>query len=143
MFDSPTTRAVLRCIKETYGSEPEFLWAKSPGNAVFRHRENGKWYAALLRVPRAKLGLDQPGEVDILDLKCDSRVSGSLLDGKRCFPGYHMNKEHWITLLLDGSLSIDEITPLLDLSYQMTGRPAGGSTAPRRAAGEGRGTTDE
>lgn len=36
------------------------------------------------------------------------------------FPAYHMNKENWISILLDGTVSADEIKPLLELSYQLT-----------------------
>lgn len=140
MFEGPTTKKVLRYIEKTYGGEPEFLWAKYPGNAVFRHRENKKWYAALLCIPKRKLGLMEKGEADILDLKCDSRMIGSLLDGKGYFPGYHMNKEHWITLLLDGSIPEKELFGMIDLSYQMTkGRGRGASPAVEKE----RGQTDE
>lgn len=34
-------------------------------------------------------------------------------------PGYHMNKEHWNTVVLDGSLDPDMITSLIDHSYQI------------------------
>lgn len=114
---------VIRYIEEQYGVEPEFLWAKTPGNAVFRHIRNRKWFAALLQdIPRKTLGLAGAEPVNILDLKCDPLLKGSLLDGSRYLPGYHMNKEHWITLLLDGSLPLSEIYSLIDMSYGITGK---------------------
>lgn len=119
-FTGETTRAVLDYIRERYDVQPEFLWERSPDNAALRHRGTKKWFGALLNIPRRKLGLDQEGNVDILDLKCWPELGGSLRDGKRIFPGYHMNKEHWITLLLDGTLPVEEITPLIDLSWQLT-----------------------
>lgn len=120
VLNRPEAQSVIQYVRETYGTELEFLWAKSPQNAVLRHHDTLKWYAVLLNIPRRKLGLSEAGNVDILDLKCDPRLIGSLIDMKRYFPGYHMNKEHWITLLLDGSLSDEEIFPLIDLSYRMT-----------------------
>lgn len=115
------TVAVLRYIKEQYDVEPEFLWARSPNNAAFRHKGSRKWFAALLMdTPRRVLQLPGEGCVDILDVKCDPKLLGSLLDGQRYLPGYHMNKEHWVTLLLDGSLALQELSPLIDMSYQMT-----------------------
>lgn len=33
---------------------------------------------------------------------------------------YHMNKNKWITIRLDGSVPDDEIKNLIDLSYQLT-----------------------
>lgn len=34
-------------------------------------------------------------------------------------PGYHMNKKHWNTVYVDGSMSRDELTGLIDHSYDM------------------------
>lgn len=107
-------------IQQTYGAEPEFLWARTPNNAVFRHYKTGKWFAALLLgIPRRSLGLSGDGQVDILDLKCSPAMVGSLLDGTKYLPAYHMNKEHWITVLADGSVALEELIPLLNLSYQL------------------------
>ena len=115
------TSEVIGYIKSKYDSEPEFLWKRTPNNAVFRHQGNRKWFAALLLdMPREKLGLVESGKVDVLNLKCDPLLLGSLLDGKRYLPGYHMNKEHWITLLLDGSIPLHEIFELIDMSRRLT-----------------------
>ena len=112
---------VLDYIKGEYGCEPEFLWAKTPGNAAIRHQGNKKWFAALLlAIQRKTLGLGGEGTVDILNVKCDPRMMGSLLDGERYLPGYHMNKEHWLTLLLDGSIPLSDICGLVDVSYGLT-----------------------
>ena len=112
---------VLDYIKGEYDCEPEFLWARTPNNAAFRHQGNKKWFAALLLdTPREKLGLSGGGGVDILDLKCDPRMIGSLVDGKGYLPGYHMNKEHWLTVLLDGTVPLGDICGLIDMSYGLT-----------------------
>lgn len=37
-------------------------------------------------------------------------------------PAYHMNKEHWITILLDGTVSKEKICELIDISYELTGK---------------------
>ena len=117
---SEAVEGIIAHIRETYGAEPEFLWARTPNNAVFRHSGTGKWFAALLlEVPRQSLGLPGGGRADILDLKCGPAMIGSLLDGRRYFPGYHMNKEHWISVLADGSVPLDELAPLLELSYRL------------------------
>ena len=115
------TEAVVAYIKAQYDCAPEFLWARTPNNAAIRHRENRKWFAALmLALPLKHLGLTNGGCADVINLKCDPRMIGSLVDGKRYFPGYHMNKEHWITVLLDGSIPAGEICPLIDLSFDLT-----------------------
>lgn len=120
-FKSPTTAGVVAHIRETYGAEPEFLWIKTPGNAVFRHQSSRKWFAALLmETPGRRLGLKEDGLLDILDLKCDPKLIGSLLEGGHCLPGYHMNKEHWITVPLNGSVPLEDIFSLLAMSYDLT-----------------------
>lgn len=112
------TSQVVDYIKEKYGSEPEFLWSSTPGNAAFRHRSSKKWFAALLLdLPGSVLKLPDVARVDVLNLKCDPLLIGSLVDGKHYLPGYHMNKEHWISVLLDGRAPLREIFSLVDMSY--------------------------
>lgn len=122
-FCSVDANKVLQYVYEKYGSKPEFLWSKFPNNAILRHKDGSKWYAAILSVEKQKLGIDDAGDVEIPDLKCGAVMAGALRDGKCFFPAYHMNKEYWITLLLNGSIPIDEIYALIDLSFDMTKKP--------------------
>ncbi len=119
-FQSEDTRKVLEYVKKEYGTEPEFLWARTPDNAVLRHRDTLKWFAVILTVQKQKLGIAEEGYVEILDLKCNPDMISCLIDHQRFFPGYHMNKEHWITLLLNGTIPFEEICGLLDISYDIT-----------------------
>lgn len=115
------TAQVLQYIEESYGVRPDYLWMKSPGNAAFRHPQDRKWFAALLsNISKKRLGLREEGAVDILDVKGEPIVIASLIDGRGILPGYHMNKEHWVSLLLDGSVPIETICALIDMSHEMT-----------------------
>lgn len=107
-------------IMENYGVEPDYPWLKYPGNAVFRHVSNRKWFALIMDVPRNKLGLQGTKPLDVVNLKCDPVLIGSLRGVPGIFPAYHMNKEKWITVALDGSASDDKIRMLLDMSYDAT-----------------------
>ena len=91
----------------------------SPGAAVIRHKENTKWYALIMDVKRDSLGLEGDEVVDIINVKCDKLMIGSILQNDGYFPAYHMNKENWITIILDGSVPIEEICGLIDISYGM------------------------
>ena len=116
-----TTREVLRYIKEQYDIEPDFLWEKTPDAAAFRHKGDKKWFGVLfLGLQKNRLKLEGGGRADVINLKCDTMLSGSLIDGEHIFPGYHMNKEHWISVLMDGSVPTEQICWLVDMSYQMT-----------------------
>ena len=107
-------------ITETYGAEGEALWTKSPQHKVFRHGNNQKWFALLMDLPKIKLGLREEGVLDIVNLKCDPIAIGSLRDEPGFFPAYHMNKENWITVALDGSVPDDKVKMLLDFSFEAT-----------------------
>lgn len=117
VFKSDGARSVIKYVKEKYGDELEFLWDKFPTDAIWRRKDNNKWYGLLLVLSKRKLGLDSDEIVDIIDLRIDPEALPSLVDGKKYFAGYHMNKKNWITICLDGSVPIEEISDLLDKSY--------------------------
>ena len=115
------TRAdILAYAKENYDTDPERLWAKYPEYEVLRHRNNQKWYAILMNVPGNKLGLESDDVIDILDIKCEPDMILSLSTQTGFASAYHMNKKHWLTILLNGSIDDDEVYNLLDMSYEMT-----------------------
>ena len=72
-------------------------------------------------VGRDKLGLTGDGTVDVLNVKCDPLLTGALRREPGILPAYHMNKDKWISVLLDGAVPQEEIFRLIDLSYQLTG----------------------
>ena len=71
-------------------------------------------------VPRIKLGLEGSEPLDVVNLKCDPILIGSLRTESGIFSAYHMNKESWISVALDGSVPDDQIKMLLDMSYDET-----------------------
>ncbi|MBQ6987471.1 MAG: MmcQ/YjbR family DNA-binding protein [Oscillibacter sp.] len=109
-----------RLILNDYNAEPEYLWPKYPRFEVFRHKSNQKWFALMMDVPKNKLGLPETDTLDVANFKCSPLLIGSLLGEAGFFPAYHMNKENWITVALDGSVSDEQVTALLDWSYDAT-----------------------
>ena len=118
IFGGQCTKKVLDYALKKYGDEPEFLWEKYPDAAVLRRKDNRKWYALFMTVSKAKLGLDDDEPAEIIDLRFDVEKLPEAVDGERYFPGYHMNKKHWITMLLDGSVPLEELLGHLDNSYR-------------------------
>ena len=104
----------------TYGVEPDYPFSTAPTYAVLRHLSNRKWFALIGDVARCKLGLEGEERVDIINVKCDPILSGSLRLQEGYFPAYHMNHDGWLTILLDGTVPTEEIIPLLDMSFEMT-----------------------
>ena len=122
MEENSLRQRVLDYAAQTYQTQPEYLWSRLPTFAVLRHEENRKWYALVAAAPRSALGLSGGGEVPVLNVKCAPALMDALLRQRGYYPGYHMNKGSWLTVLLDGSVAIEEILPLIDLSYQATER---------------------
>lgn len=119
---------ILAFAAEQYHTSPEYLWRRSPESAVLRH-ENGKWYGLIMPVSREKLGLPEDGICDILNVKCDPLMLGSVLLQKGFFPGYHMNRNSWISILLDGSVPRERVISALQMSYALIAGTSG--KAPR------------
>ena len=66
----------------------------------------------------ATLGFED--EVGRMNLKCDPDRALELRDEyEAIIPGYHMNKKHWNTLILDGSLPPKLAGELIDHSYDL------------------------
>ena len=107
-------------LADTYGSEGEHLFAKYPSFLVFRHNGNRKWFAVIMDSPRKNLGLVGDGEISVVNLKRDTRLIGSFREEPGSFPGWHMNKAHWLSGALDGTVEDEKIKFLVDMSYELT-----------------------
>lgn len=54
------------------------------------------------------------------NVKCDPDMAIELREQyESIVPGYHMNKKHWNTVILDGTLSASFIKTLIDASYDL------------------------
>ncbi len=107
-------------IVETYNAEADHPWSKYPNYEVFRHSNSRKWFALVMDIPKRKLGSAEEGTVSIVNVKCDPVMIGSLLAEDGFFPAYHMNKDSWITIALDGSVGKEKLEILLDMSFDLT-----------------------
>ena len=120
VFQTKQAKEIISYVCKTYGDELEFLWAKFAGYAIWGRKDNKKWYGVMLTVKACKLGISSDESVEILDLRINPDDMESTIDKKRFFPGYHMNKKHWYTILLDGSVDTKEICERIDKSYILT-----------------------
>ncbi len=109
-------------ISETYETDAEYPWSKYPNYMVFRHANNKKWFALIMNISREKLGFSDKETIDVLNVKCEPILIGSLQSESGIFPAYHMSKTSWITVALDGSVSDEKIKWLLDMSYNLTAK---------------------
>lgn len=107
-------------INYTYGAIQEYPWNKFPNHTTFKHKNNKKWFAIIMQIPYRKLNIEKDGIVDIINVKNVPQMIGSLRKHSGIFPAYHMNKEHWITILLDKTVSKEDICKLIDISFELT-----------------------
>ena len=117
IFKYEYTYKVIDYIKEKYGDDVEYLWEKFPDNAVARRKDNKKWYLAILTVTKDKLGFESKEKVEVIDLRAKPEELPELIKQENIYSGYHMNKKHWISLILDGSAPLEDIYKLIDESY--------------------------
>ena len=118
-------RDLEKYIADTYGVKPEYPWSKYPTFAVFRHESNQKWFAVIMTIDRRKLGIEEDGQIDVVNVKCEPNFVASTCGQQGIYPAYHMNKEHWLTVALDGGVSATNVQFLLALSYDLTDKKKG------------------
>ena len=119
IFKANYTKEIIDYVKNKYGDELEFLWEKSPKNAVIRRESSNKWYAVILTISKRKLNLDSDEIIEVINLHNSEEEIKKLIDCKKYFPAYHMNKKYWCTICLDGTVELKEIYKLIDISYEL------------------------
>ena len=83
-----------------YGTSPDYPFEDLHETAVLRHADHRKWYAIVMRVSRRKFGLESDEVIDVVNLKLPTEMFGSFGAAEGIYPAYHMNKLHWVSVLL-------------------------------------------
>ena len=105
-------------IIEKYKVYPEFLWDKYPGYGIFRNSRSNKWFGIILNVDKSKIIHNLTGEIEIINLKLDDKVL-DYINHDGVYPAYHMNKKAWVSVILDDTLTDEEIMEMVDISYEL------------------------
>ncbi len=116
-FKWEQSKRILRFIKDTYNAEPEFLWSSLPECAALRVPGKKPWFAVIGRIPKEKIGIADPGMAEVINLKDEPKAVTARINEKKAYPAYHMNKQHWYTILLDESMDDNEIVSLIQTSF--------------------------
>ena len=114
-----TKQQFLSYCLNTYGTSPDYPFDKDFETAVLRHSDNRKWYAIVMRVSRRKFGFDSDEVIDVVNLKLPTEMLGSFGVADGVYPAYHMNKLHWISMLLPDA-SDDIVQFLVNVSFEAT-----------------------
>ena len=109
IFKANYTKEIVAYVKNKYGDELEFLWEKSPKNAVVRRKSTNKWYVVLLTISKRKISLNSDEIIEIINLHNNPEEIKKLIDYKK----------YWCTICLDGTVELEEIYKLIDISYEL------------------------
>ena len=118
-----TKQSFLEYCLRAYGTAADYPFEDAFETAVLRHAENRRWYAIVMRVSRRKFGQDSDEVIDVVNLKLPTDMFGSFGAADGVYPAYHMNKLHWISVLLP-DVSDDLLQFLLHISFDATKQPA-------------------
>lgn len=115
-FACEQANRIANLIHETYGVKPDFPW--NDDNGVFRHLDTRKWFSLIMYIKRDALLKDGNSVmVNVMNLKAEEQYD---IDG--IYPAYHMNHKHWISLVLDDTLSDALIMDLISKSCDLTSK---------------------
>ena len=111
---------IIDYCNNKYGGNHVNPFKKHPDILAFVNERN-KWYALLLDVEYNKLNknTDITTKVKILNVKYPTDRILEIIDNKNIFPAYHMNKKHWISVVLDKNIKLETIKELIDISYSL------------------------
>ncbi len=101
--------AIEACLRLTDAYEDYPF--EDPNWTVMRHRTNHKIFAMIF---------ERNGNIWI-NLKVEPLRGDFLRDAySSVVPAYHMNKRHWISVILDGRMTEEDVLPLIQDSYELT-----------------------
>ena len=124
LFTSLQANRLTQNILDRFQVKPDFPWGHSTryqSYGVFRHASNRKWFALIMNVKHTVIEKDaNPNPIDIINLKIQPEQAEQLHHIPGIYPAYHMNHKLWISVVLDDTLSDENIMSLIKTSYLLT-----------------------
>ena len=114
-----TKQSFLSYCLDAYGTSPDYPFDEDFETAVLRHADNRKWYALVMKVSRRKFGFESDEVIDVVNLKIPTEMFGSFGTADGVYPAYHMNKLHWISVVLPDAPD-DVVQFLVNVSFEAT-----------------------
>ncbi|WP_036730557.1 MmcQ/YjbR family DNA-binding protein [Peptoniphilus mikwangii] len=119
-FNSISVRKeLLRYVMDEFGTIPEKPWDNYDSYCTLKTNLSKKWYGVFMIIPGSYLGIKKNENVDVLNIKLEPDEVKKLIDNKQYFPAYHMNKKHWITILLNRNTDLNIIKELISKSFYL------------------------
>lgn len=117
-----TRNEFIAFVEDFYGIKYDCPFEDDFETLVFRHPENNKWFALVMRIKKYKLGFEIHTDeyIDVVNLKCLPEIMDNLWQEHGVFPAYHMSKKHWLTLALNGECDDEIIKWVTNISFDLT-----------------------
>ena len=111
---------IIDYCNDKYGENHVNPFKKHPDILAFVNEKN-KWYALMSNVEYNKLNKTSNiiTKVKILNVKYPTDNISDIIDNQNIFPAYHMNKKHWVSIVLDKNIKLETIKELIDISYSL------------------------
>ena len=111
---------IIDYCNNKYGENHVNPFKKHPDILAFVNEKN-KWYALMSNVEYNKLNKTSNiiTKVKILNVKYPTDNISDIIDNQNIFPAYHMNKKHWISIVLDKNIKLEIIKELIHMSYSL------------------------
>ena len=114
---------VIAHIKDTYGVEPEYPWEDDDTSCIFREPSSHKWFGLIMLVKPDRLGRSGETPIPVMNVKTDPYDVDRLTGVPGIYLAYHMNKRHWITMVLNEEVNDDTVFSLIDRSHRFVMKP--------------------
>ena len=118
-------RELEEYITGTLDAQASHPIAEDPTITVFSRSDNKKWFAATKNIGRRFLDVGREGRVDILNVKLEPRVVATLRTREGFRPAWRMNQNNWVTIMLDGTVSSEEIRSYIEMAFATAGDKKG------------------
>lgn len=110
---------ILDKIQKNYHAVIEHPWQKYPENITAKETSSGKWFVLFMKIKGNLIGLPTSERIQIMNVKAEPDFINMICQTPGYAPAYHMNKEHWLTVRLDGSIPMETVMDLIRQSYEM------------------------
>ncbi|MBQ6730539.1 MAG: MmcQ/YjbR family DNA-binding protein [Bacilli bacterium] len=106
-------------IKNRYNELPDHPF-KEPhiiNYGVYRYKGNKKWYGLVMNIDKGHLVKEEKGTyVDVINVRIDESKRETIINNQSIYPSYHMNKQKWVSIILDDSLDDEVVMAYIDYS---------------------------
>ena len=121
-FLSAQANRITKAIHETYRITPDFPWTKTNASyGVFRHQDTRKWFALIMDLRRRMVDESESSDiVNVINLKIHLEDGEAMRSLSGVYPAYHMNRYHWVSVMLDDSLTDSDVLEMIETSYLLT-----------------------